>query len=181
MLPFGLVQLQISYLARILPDARQTFYEDVVRVVSLSTSARIPQVHDERNEPVERLHRACHQVSAVFVVGSEGPLREPGVALPLLLLRRPRPSVRYKLSLTVVICRRLLAGLRGRLPGAGGCPSLERCSATNKTGEMLRSMRWAVFSGLVYDLIMIIPNTIRQMGFVDLLCLVRWRPYPGVI
>lgn len=44
---------------------------------------------------------------------------------------------------------------------------------------MLRSMRWAVFSGLVYDLIVTSPDTIRQMEYVGLLG--RWRPYPGVL
>lgn len=73
---------------------------------------------------------------------------------------------------------RFLTGLRADSRNAG-VP--DWCSATYKTGEMLRSMRWAVFDGLVYDLIVISPDTIRQMEYVGLLCLGRWRPYPGVL
>ena len=78
----------------------------------------------------------------------------------------PRPSVRYKLSLTLELSSAVfLAGLSvADFRGAGVSVNSSGCSATSKPGEMLRSMLWAVFSGLlVYDLIVIIPDTIRQM------------------
>lgn len=122
MLPFGLVQLQISCLARILPDARQALLRSGSCGFFVKVLQKTHQLRDERNDS-RRWGCIVPVEVSVVLVEMEGRHRDPDAALPLLLLRRPRPSVRYKLSLALELRRAFARRAEGPTPGELGCPS----------------------------------------------------------